>query len=493
MKYRCIQSNIDWFKKFNELIDNNDNNDSYKSIFDHLIDGISFDAFISDIFEQTPCLFHRRENDANQSPIVEIISKKSFIQLIKTEFNDEIDPMNNISAVRYINDERDDLDWFNIKSSKKRKSQNDETIVTSKHIEMAFSDKYTIQFYQPQRFVDPLHKINSSFEYKFGSLAGSSAYLTPNNTQGLPPHNDDVDVFVLQTEGEKEWYIWNGLQELPDTYTRISRVDLPSEFKKIVLRKGDMLYLPRGTIHEAIAKDSFSSHVTISVYQHYNMKTLLSRALPLVLNKAFEQNLNIRKGLPIKLCDTFGTFAGRFGKDTIHPHITSSRQGMLKECKDIISNLADYVTMDTIDQAVDEIAMDFIDNRLPPPIITKKGKTSKGKLSANSMIRLVDPSIMQCLIQEVEGVSLLIVFNALQNNRLSHMGHPVDDDDEESEDETLSFPSRLAPVIVTLTTAFPNLIKISDMSKQLKLCQIHPDEVLETIQTLSQYNFIENY
>ena len=34
-----------------------------------------------------------------------------------------------------------------------------------------------------------------------------------------------------------------------------------------LLRPGDVLYMPRGTIHEAIAQDEFSTHVTISIYQ----------------------------------------------------------------------------------------------------------------------------------------------------------------------------------------------------------------------------------
>jgi lysine-specific demethylase/histidyl-hydroxylase NO66 len=291
------------------------------------------------------------------------------------------------------------------------------------------------------------------------------------------------------------------LQELPDNYTRISRENLPSEFKKITLHKGDCLYLPRGTIHEAIAKDSFSSHVTISIYQHYNMKTLISRTLPFILNNAFEQNLNMRKGLPIKLTETLGSFAskkieiGKLIKDTTNQNIITSRQNMLKECQDIVSSLANYVTIDTIDLAVDDLAIDFIENRLPPPINIELGKKGKGKLSAQSTVRLIDPNVMQCSIQEVEGVSLLCVFNALNNNRLSHMGHPLeneDDDDEESEQaETLTFPARLVPIIVSLQQFYPTTTKISEISKLMKLCQIHADEVLDTIQTLSQNNFIE--
>lgn len=37
-------------------------------------------------------------------------------------------------------------------------------------------------------------------EEVFGCLCGASAYLTPPKAQGLAPHWDDVEVFVLQTE-----------------------------------------------------------------------------------------------------------------------------------------------------------------------------------------------------------------------------------------------------------------------------------------------------
>ena len=60
-------------------------------------------------------------------------------------------------------------------------------------------------------------------ETYFGCLVGSSAYLTPPRTQGLAPHHDDVEVFILQTEGSKTWRLYNPLQKL----ARTSSQDLP--------------------------------------------------------------------------------------------------------------------------------------------------------------------------------------------------------------------------------------------------------------------------
>ena len=71
-------------------------------------------------------------------------------------------------------------------------------IAYAREVSDAFSHSQTVQFFQPQRFSDDLVIISAGFEHVFGSLAGASAYLTPANSQGLAPHHDDVDVFVLQ-------------------------------------------------------------------------------------------------------------------------------------------------------------------------------------------------------------------------------------------------------------------------------------------------------
>ena len=71
-------------------------------------------------------------------------------------------------------------------------------VANSIEVSEAFSQLQTVQFFQPQRFSDELYRISAGFEHVFGSLAGASAYLTPAHSQGLAPHHDDVDVFVLQ-------------------------------------------------------------------------------------------------------------------------------------------------------------------------------------------------------------------------------------------------------------------------------------------------------
>lgn len=40
-------------------------------------------------------------------------------------------------------------------------------------------------------------------------LSRSNAYLTPAGSQGFAPHYDDIDAFILQLEGRKQWKVYN--------------------------------------------------------------------------------------------------------------------------------------------------------------------------------------------------------------------------------------------------------------------------------------------
>jgi len=109
----------------------------------------------------------------------------------------------------------------------------------------------------------------------FCADVGVNAYLTPHSSQAFPTHIDDHDVFVLQVYGEKVWHLYE-LTLLPiqrlDFKRQLaftsawgeSRLQKP-QIAEIRLRPGDVLYVPRGMPHHALAKDSTSLHLTFSV------------------------------------------------------------------------------------------------------------------------------------------------------------------------------------------------------------------------------------
>ena len=106
-----------------------------------------------------------------------------------------------------------------------------------------------------------------SLERALGHPAQVNAYFTPRQAQGLPVHHDTHDVFVLQVAGEKRWLVYEPAWELPlrnQKYT--SEMGGPgAPVHDLVLQAGDMLYLPRGWLHEALTSDTDSLHLTIGV------------------------------------------------------------------------------------------------------------------------------------------------------------------------------------------------------------------------------------
>ena len=102
--------------------------------------------------------------------------------------------------------------------------------------------------------------------------------------QGFAPHYDDVDVFIVHTAGHKRWRIYKPLPvailpatSSPDFDERQDEIGAP--ILDVVLKPGDLLYLPRGTIHQAEALPGRAAlHVTISANQRKTWADFLAAA-----------------------------------------------------------------------------------------------------------------------------------------------------------------------------------------------------------------------
>jgi hypothetical protein len=95
----------------------------------------------------------------------------------------------------------------------------------------------------------------------------ASMFLTPRNSQGVSAHFDSVDVFVLQLEGSKHWRIYKPSIDLPlkEAYEPIPGEQIGEPIQEVHIKAGDLIYMPRGFIHEAFATDDSSLHITVAV------------------------------------------------------------------------------------------------------------------------------------------------------------------------------------------------------------------------------------
>lgn len=108
-------------------------------------------------------------------------------------------------------------------------------------------------------------------------------YLTPAGTQGFAPHYDDIEAFILQVEGRKRWRLYNNPSG--ETLPRFSSGNFEQEeigevILDITLEPGDLLYFPRGVVHQGVAPEEgaeHSHHLTISAYQQNDWMSYLSK------------------------------------------------------------------------------------------------------------------------------------------------------------------------------------------------------------------------
>ncbi len=128
----------------------------------------------------------------------------------------------------------------------------------------------------------PIADLSVTLGRAFAGEIGANVYCSFKGVQAFGTHYDLHDVFAIQTGGEKVWRLYENCAVLPveapphtpetQRYFEQNRGRLMTEVR---MRPGDVLYLPRGWYHDALAEDGPSLHVTMSVLP-LNGRTLLS-------------------------------------------------------------------------------------------------------------------------------------------------------------------------------------------------------------------------
>ncbi|UGQ14860.1 cupin domain-containing protein [Yinghuangia sp. ASG 101] len=122
--------------------------------------------------------------------------------------------------------------------------------------------------------VDELHPPLGAFADELARFLRTrvqvNAYASFTGTEGFGTHWDDHDTLVVQLEGAKRWRVFGPTRAVPMFRDTEAPEEPPSEpLAELVLRPGDLLYVPRGWWH-AVAADQgeHSLHVTCGLQTH---------------------------------------------------------------------------------------------------------------------------------------------------------------------------------------------------------------------------------
>lgn len=197
----------------------------------------------------------------------------------------------------------------------------------------------------------------------FHCLVGANVYLTPPKSQGFAPHYDDIEAFVLQIEGKKEWTLYEPRSEdekLPrESSGNFEQGEIGEPYLSVVLSPGDLLYFPRGFIHQAkTVENSHSLHITLSVYQKTSFAELFEELMKETLKNAIKKDVHFRTGVPPDIWNQFG--------ETYSNCVSQRREDL----KDVFTRMFDRLKNHLdFDAAVDKMATKYQHDALPPVLI----------------------------------------------------------------------------------------------------------------------------
>jgi hypothetical protein len=127
-----------------------------------------------------------------------------------------------------------------------------------------------------QSLTPEIQSLSQTLGREWAALVGANVYCSFGGVQAFGTHFDLHDVFAVQTEGEKTWRLYanraDAPVDFPDDGPEVRRWLTESRgplMQEVRMRPGDVLYLPRGWYHDALATEGASLHVTFSITPLY--------------------------------------------------------------------------------------------------------------------------------------------------------------------------------------------------------------------------------
>ncbi|XP_050085991.1 bifunctional lysine-specific demethylase and histidyl-hydroxylase NO66 [Anopheles aquasalis] len=312
-----------------------------RQTFAWLIGPMGVEEFVAAYWERKPLLVQRNDHHYYAG----LLSRVMIDEMLRTN---NIEYTKNIDITSYVGGHRE--------------THNPEGRVLPPEMWHYYGEGCSVRMLNPQTYLRTIYELNVKLQEYFHCMTGANFYLTPPNSQGFAPHYDDIEAFVLQIEGRKRWRLYppRRRQEVLARVSseNIAEHELGSPIVDVVLEAGDLLYFPRGCIHQAATvPGAHSLHVTLSVYQRNSWADLFEQMLPIALATAAEEDQQFRAGLPFDLHQHFGI---------VHSdEVSSERRRLTVRLRAMFDRLFSDAA---IDAAVDQLAKRFQHDALPPMV-----------------------------------------------------------------------------------------------------------------------------
>ncbi len=133
-----------------------------------------------------------------------------------------------------------------------------------------------------------------------GGRSQANVYFSMSQHQAFGPHCDVHEVFAVHCNGEKVWNIYENREDTPINHPSFQFGDAERERRagkvaeQVHMQPGDLLYIPRGLYHDALASANGALHIAFGVTMPKPLDLLG------IIWEAAVQDPELRADLPVK-------------------------------------------------------------------------------------------------------------------------------------------------------------------------------------------------
>ena len=381
----------------------------------------------------------------------------------------------------------------------KRETLNGEGVAKPADAWRRYREGCSLRLSWPQKHSEPIWRFISLLEEFFGCGGGANVYATPpGNKQGFAPHWDDIDAWILQLDGAKRWRVYAPLS-INETLPRYSshnldESELGTMIGEVTLRAGDVLYLPRGFVHQAVTIDDGdedeavsgdgngsgglpacgSLHLTVSTGRQHTWRDLLEFGLTGALDALTSANTEWRETLPANLHDVAGVVHSNDGgleevaedgdgdedededdeddEASAERLLAKRRAAVGKRLRGMLHALADSLPLDA---ACDQFVCNrFLYDRMPPWLApadrSRIPSDPDEAVQLTSRVRLVTKRCARLAIEE----DIAALYHCCTNSMTYH-GEP--------EPQRIDFAMEAAPALEKLIVGYPKYLTVGKL------------------------------
>ncbi|MEQ8604954.1 MAG: cupin domain-containing protein [Marivibrio sp.] len=148
-----------------------------------------------------------------------------------------------------------------------------------------------------ENMTEGLRQVADAIEEALAATVQANIYYSGKQRQAFTSHFDTHEVFAMHVAGEKRWRLYETRLPHPIYHPKFMQVsDAQHEaqrgglYQEVLLKPGDLLYIPRGWYHDALASSDASLHLAVGATGTIGIDAIDALREAMIDDEAFRLN-----------------------------------------------------------------------------------------------------------------------------------------------------------------------------------------------------------